>query len=100
MAAMTHPYVEETPGVCGGYPVIRGTRTPVRVVVEIFEQTESIDATLEYFDWLEQEQVRGALDYYREYPERVEEDRRTEHEARLALMARSQARRERPRTGA
>jgi hypothetical protein len=28
-----HPYVERRPGVCGGEPVIVGTRFPVRSVV-------------------------------------------------------------------
>jgi len=29
-----HPRVETRPGVCGGEPVVRGTRFPVRSVVE------------------------------------------------------------------
>jgi uncharacterized protein (DUF433 family) len=69
-----HPYVSETPGVGGGYPQVRSTRTPVRCLVEVYRSTESIERTAAMFPHLSQEQVRGALDYYAEHPERVDED--------------------------
>jgi uncharacterized protein (DUF433 family) len=69
-----HPYVSETPGVCGGYPVIRGTRTPVWVIVEHCREAGAIEPVVAALSHLTREQVRGALDYYTRYPARVDED--------------------------
>jgi uncharacterized protein (DUF433 family) len=69
-----HPYVSETPGVCGGYPVVRGTRTPVWVIVETYRETGDIEPMLAMFSHLTREQIQGALDYYAAYPTRVDED--------------------------
>lgn len=70
-----HPYVSETPGVCGGYPVVRGTRIPVRILVEVHR--ESPDGVWEIqtmYPHLTREQIQGALDYYVACPARVDED--------------------------
>jgi len=69
-----HPYVSETPGVCGGYPVVRGTRTPVWLLVQAYRETRDVDKTAAAFRHLTREQVQGALDYYAQYPARVDED--------------------------
>jgi uncharacterized protein (DUF433 family) len=68
------PHVSETPGVCGGYPVVRGTRTPVRLLVEAFRHVGDVEATQAAFPCLSVEQVRGALAYYNAHPARVDED--------------------------
>ncbi len=69
-----HPYVSETPGVCGGYPVIQGTRIPVRIIVETYRETGDLAAILEAYSHLSREQVQGALDYYAVCPMCVDED--------------------------
>ena len=73
-AVQENPFVNEVPGVCGGYPVVRGSRTPVRVV-EVFRQAAGdLERTAAHFPHLTREQVRGALDFYIMCPERVNED--------------------------
>jgi uncharacterized protein (DUF433 family) len=69
-----HPYVSETPGVCGGYPVVRGTRTPVWVILEHYREAGAIEPVLATLPHLSREQVQGALDFYAEHPKRVDED--------------------------
>ena len=69
-----HPYVSETPGVCGGYPVVRGTRIPVRIVVQFYRETGDLDSILAMYPYLTREQLQGALDYYAACPARVDED--------------------------
>ena len=69
-----HPPVEESPDINGGYPVVWGTRTPVRVIVGIFRQTGDFEHTAAMVPHLSHEQVRAALDYYAAQPERVDED--------------------------
>lgn len=74
LTAAEHPHVEEVPGRCGGYPVVRNTRIPVRVVVSIHRQGRTLADTVGYFSTLAPEQVEGALDYFVRFPERVNED--------------------------
>ena len=41
-SAAADPYVAEYPGVCGGYPVIRETRIPVRLVIQFSRDGASL----------------------------------------------------------
>jgi uncharacterized protein (DUF433 family) len=68
------PFVEETPGVGGGYPQLRGTRIPVRSIVAYFRTLNSVERIREMFPYLTGEQIQGALDYYAACPARVDED--------------------------
>ena len=68
-------WVEETPGINGGYPVVAGTRTPISVIVEFHRQADGDEKRVAWsLPHLSLEQVRGALAYYRLHPERVDED--------------------------
>ncbi len=69
-----HSYVSETPGVCGGYPVVRGTRIPVRILVNVYREAGDLAEILAMYPHLTAEQVQGALDYYAAEPARVDED--------------------------
>jgi uncharacterized protein (DUF433 family) len=66
--------IRETPGVSGGYPCIGHTRIAVRLIVEAYRATGSIERVAERYDQLTREQIEAALDYYREHPARVDED--------------------------
>jgi uncharacterized protein (DUF433 family) len=80
--------VSETPGINGGYPVVRGTRTPVRVLVEYYRQTDDFDRVVALVPHLTAEQVRGALDYYVLHSARVDEDLATNNRAMAELQSR------------
>jgi uncharacterized protein (DUF433 family) len=67
-------WVTEVPGVNGGYPVITGTRTPVRVIVTYYRDLTDVDRVLELLPHLHREEILAALDYYSTSPERVDED--------------------------
>jgi uncharacterized protein (DUF433 family) len=71
---MDDRYVNEVPGVNGGYPVIRGTRMPVRTIVFFFRELGDAQRVQEVYYHLTLEQIQGALDYYAAHPERVDED--------------------------
>lgn len=68
------PLVNETPGVCGGYPCVGDTRIPVRLLVEAFRQTPDERAVVRAYPQLTPEQIRGAFAYYVQNPVRVDED--------------------------
>jgi len=71
---ISHRYVSETPGINGGYPVIRGTRTPVRVIVKFYRETHDLEQVHDLLSHLTREELQGALDYYGCQPSRVDED--------------------------
>ena len=68
--------IVQIPGIVGGYPVISGTRTSVRTIVEMFCESHvgDVDAIIESLPHLSKHQVEAALRYYEEHPERVDED--------------------------
>ena len=66
--------IHETPGVCGGYPCIGNTRIAVRLIVESYRATGSVDGGAENYPQLTREQIRDALAYYQAHPVRIDED--------------------------
>lgn len=82
-----HPMITCTPGVQGGYPCIKGTRTPVRAIVEYMRIYDGdIGEILLALPHLDRVQVQAALDYYREKPELVDEDIKRQREATKKLL--------------
>ena len=69
-----HPLIEARPGVNGGYPVVAMTRIGVRLIVQAFQESGGLDETAEAYPQLSREQVQAALDFYRDFPARVDED--------------------------
>ena len=67
--------------VCGGEPVIRGTRITVRDVVEYMAIYGSEERVLQALPDLTLEDLRAALEYFRGHREEIEEYRRAEEES-------------------
>jgi uncharacterized protein (DUF433 family) len=65
---LDHPYVERRPGVCGGEPVIAGTRFPVRsVVTSIYRLGMTPEEMVEGWPYLTLAHVHDALSYYHDH---------------------------------
>jgi uncharacterized protein (DUF433 family) len=76
-----------TPGVQGGYPCIKGTRTPVRAIVEYDRIYDGdTDELLDALPHLNRKQIEAAREYYREAPELVDEDIKRQWKATLELL--------------
>jgi uncharacterized protein (DUF433 family) len=56
--------VESTPGVCGGYARLRGTRIPIWTLVSLRQQGASDDELLRNYPTLTSEKLHIAWDYY------------------------------------
>lgn len=76
-------YIERTPGIQGGYPVIRGTRTPVRSIVVLYYQTYPHDraAVQRTLPHLTVPEIEAALAYYQDRPALIDEDIRRQQVA-------------------
>lgn len=81
------PLIAEYPDVNGGYPVIAMTRIAVRFVVQAFQELGGFDETVEAFPQLRREQVQAALDYFKQHPQRVDEDTERNGQALEALRS-------------
>jgi uncharacterized protein (DUF433 family) len=57
------PGVVSDPQIMDGLPVIRDTRIPVYLIIEMFEAGLTIDGILSEFPHLSADQVRAALHY-------------------------------------
>ncbi len=57
--------IEMNPRVCGGQPVIRGTRIPVAVILEQLADNESWDSILNGYPELTRADIQAAIHYAR-----------------------------------
>ncbi|MDA0747650.1 MAG: DUF433 domain-containing protein [bacterium] len=67
-------------GVCGGQPVVRGTRTSVLSIINYLEVYGDKSAILRALPHLSPEDIEAALMYYRQHTDEIEQYRREEDE--------------------
>jgi uncharacterized protein (DUF433 family) len=81
-AEIKHPHIERVRGRCGGEPVIRGTRFPVRSVVEyVYQQGLLPEQMVREWKELSLAAVHDALSYYHDNKPLIDELIRRHHEA-------------------
>jgi uncharacterized protein (DUF433 family) len=69
--ATEHIYVVTDDRILGGEPIIRGTRTPVRAVVELWRQGVAPEEISAHLSHLTLAQVFDALSYYSDYQDEI-----------------------------
>ncbi|HIC94314.1 MAG TPA: DUF433 domain-containing protein [Anaerolineae bacterium] len=67
-------YITRVPGVCGGRPIIKGTRTPVKAIIGYYKLGFSVEEILEGLPHLTPAQVYEALSYYHDHQAEIEQD--------------------------
>lgn len=67
-----HPYVVKTTGVCGGRPLIKGTRTPVQAIVEYYRLGMDTYHILTELPSITEAQLHDALSYFYDHKEEIE----------------------------
>jgi uncharacterized protein (DUF433 family) len=82
-----HPHIVRIEGVCGGRPIIAGTRISVRAVVERVRLGDSPEQIVEDYPPLTLAQVYDALSYYHEHRSEIEAEIAANEEA-LAWVTR------------
>jgi uncharacterized protein (DUF433 family) len=53
--------IQRDPGICGGQPVVKGTRVLVRTILGYLAHGETVDAILREFPSLTEEDVRAVI---------------------------------------
>jgi uncharacterized protein (DUF433 family) len=69
--ATTHRYVVTNDQILGGEPIIEGTRTPVRAIVELWRQGLALETIPTRLPHLSLAQVFDALSYYSDHQEEI-----------------------------
>ena len=67
-------HITRVPGVCGGRPIVKGTRTAVKSVVGYYKMGLSVEEILEGLPHLTPAQVYEALSYYHDHQAEIERD--------------------------
>lgn len=67
-----HPHIVRVQGVCGGRPIIEGTRISVKAIVDWAKQGLSVEEVQEQYPFLASEQIEDALAYYDDHPEEID----------------------------
>ena len=72
MANVTgHRYVVTDDQIHGGEPILEGTRTPLRAVVEVWRQGTQPEEITTHFPHLSPAQVFDALSYYSDHQDEI-----------------------------
>ena len=69
--ATEHHYVITDDQILSGEPIIRGTRTPVRAIVELWRQTVAPEDIPKHLPHLSLAQVFDALSYYSDHTSEI-----------------------------
>jgi len=65
--------IERNPLICRGEPILRATRISVSNIVELYHLLGwSIRKIREEYPYLNEEQIRAALEYYEERPREID----------------------------
>lgn len=67
-----HLYIESVPSILSGEPVIKGTRTPVRAIVERWKFGEAAEEIARNLPHLRLAQIFDALGYYDDHREEID----------------------------
>ena len=67
-----HPYIEKRSGVCGGEPVIVGTRISVCLIMEMERAGHSEDEMVAMYPHITHAQIYDALSYYYDHKEEID----------------------------
>ncbi len=67
---MEFKWIEINPEICGGKPVIKGTRIPVKIILELFANGWDIEEIKEEYE-LTEEQIKEAIEFTSQLLERV-----------------------------
>lgn len=68
---VTHAYVVSDPQLLGGEPLIQGTKTPVRAIVELWRLGVQPEEILQHLPHVELAQIFDALSYYSDHQDEI-----------------------------
>lgn len=71
-----HPHIVRVKGVCGGRPIIKGTRISVRDVAGLYKAGDTVEEILQSHRHLTPAAVHDAISYYHDHQPEIEQELR------------------------
>ena len=68
---VSHPYVTSDPAILRGEPIVQGTRTPVRAIVENYRFGKTPEEIRLSLPHLSMAQIFDALSYYEDHQQEI-----------------------------
>lgn len=69
-----HPYIVRAPGICGGRPIIKGTRVSVRHLAQLYKAGDTVEEILQAHPSLQAAAVYDAISYYLDHQREIEQE--------------------------
>jgi uncharacterized protein (DUF433 family) len=69
-----HPYIVRVSGVCGGRPILAGTRISVRHIAHLYKAGETVEEILHAHPHLRAAAVYDAMSYYLDHQAEIEQE--------------------------
>ncbi len=69
-----HPYIVLIPSVCGGRPIIEGTRISVRHIAQLYKVGDTVEEILQAHPHLSAAAVYDAISYYLDHQPEIEKE--------------------------
>ena len=66
-----HPHIVREHAILGGEPIIKGTRTPVRAIVENWRMGMPVEEIPLHLPHLNMAQIFDALSYFSDHPDEI-----------------------------
>lgn len=82
-----HPYIIKNPGICGGSPVISGSRITVRLIAGMVKSGSSAEDILLGYPYLTFAQIHDAISYYFDHKAEIEQE--IQENTLIAIMKKS-----------
>ena len=71
VSATEHPHIGRDDSILSGEPIIKGTRTPVRAIVEIWRMGVPPEDITTHLPHLTLAQIFDALSYFADHPDEI-----------------------------
>jgi uncharacterized protein (DUF433 family) len=69
-----HPYIVRIQGVCGGRPIIKGTRISVRHIAQLYKAGNLVEEMVQAHPQLSAAAVFDAISYYLDHQPEIEQE--------------------------
>ena len=69
-----HPHIVRVHGVCGGRPIIKGTRLSVRHIAQMYKAGDTVEEIIQAHPYVKSAAVYDAISYYLDHQQEIEQE--------------------------